>query len=153
MSQEGTLSTYLFYFNYKGIAWTLSGHRFHWPCCAVMGNSWLSWLIWLQGWDKAMKGEGRRCWDLLGFVGVVHWRTNLPVHQTKELTVYGGLAYVRVGLLIVEQQQQQSVAVRIYRTCIPHPSTNNKTWVQFHGSILYYRRTFPISATNCRVIN
>jgi hypothetical protein len=58
MSQEGTLSTYLFYFNYKGIAWTLSGHRFHWLCCAVMGNSLLSCLIWLQGWDKAMKEGG-----------------------------------------------------------------------------------------------
>jgi len=32
----------------------------------------------------------------------------------KELTAYGALVYVRVGLLIVEQQQQQSVAVRIY---------------------------------------
>jgi hypothetical protein len=82
-----------------------------------------------------MKGGG----EVLGFIRVCRscpLEDKFASSSNKELTAYGGLAYVIVGLLIVEQQQQQRVAVRIYRTCIPHPSTNNKTWVRFHGSIL-----------------
>jgi len=111
MSQEGTLSTYLFYFELQGDC--LDTFRTQiFTGCAVLWWEILCWAVWFGCRD------GIKLWKVLGFIRVCRscpLEDKFASSSYKELTAYGALVYVRVGLLIVEQQQQQqSVAVRIY---------------------------------------